>query len=335
MDIPRLDAEVQEYCRLGLAPSTTKVYETAAKRFSAFCRDFNITQPFPVTELLLCRFVAEMARAGLAPATMRTYLAGVRHAQIMRGFPEPSQSGSFPRLKLVQAGVARARLTRPMPTPRQRLPITLDILSGLLDTWSRPTEGMHAHDRALLKAAVTVCFFGFFRSGEITVPSVTGFNERIHLAWGDVATDNRTPPSILRVHLKKSKCDQLGKGVDVYMGRTGARVCPVTETLTYVELRGSMPGPFFRFRDGTPLTKAAFVTRVRLALGSLGLEAREYAGHSFRIGAATAAAEAGLEDSVIQSLGRWSSSAFLQYIRTPRERLACYSRSLTVGRPRS
>ena len=46
---------------------------------------------------------------------------------------------------------------------------------------------------------------------------------------------------------------------------------------------------------------------------------------SFRIGAATAAAQAGVEDSVIQLLGRWSSAAFLAYIRTPREDLARYS----------
>ena len=169
-----------------------------------------------------------MARAELATATIKVYLAGVRHAQIMRGFPEPSHSGSLPRLKLVQAGVAHARLTQqPTPTPRQRLPITIDILHGLLDTWSRPLNNKQTHDRAMLRAAATACFFGFFRSGEITAPSVAGFNEWIHLGWGDVATDEGTPPSILRVHLKQSKCDQLGNGVDVYIGSTGARVCPV------------------------------------------------------------------------------------------------------------
>ena len=42
-----------------------------------------------------------------------------------------------------------------------------------------------------------------------------------------------------------------------------------------------------------------------------------YSGHSFRAGAATTAAKAGVEDSVIKALGRWESSAYLIYMRLP------------------
>lgn len=41
---------------------------------------------------------------------------------------------------------------------------------------------------------------------------------------------------------------------------------------------------------------------------------QNFASHSFRIGAATAAVKAGLEDSVISLLGRWNSSASLGYV---------------------
>ena len=102
--------------------------------------------------------------------------------------------------------------------------------------------------------------------------------------------------------------------------------------LGYIELRGPAPSPFFRFHDGSPLTKSAFVERVRRALSSVGYQPGAYAGHSFRIGAATAALEAGIEDSVIRLMGRWNSDAFHRYIRTPRDTLAGYSGALLRGR---
>ena len=52
------------------------------------------------------------------------------------------------------------------------------------------------------------------------------------------------------------------------------------------------------------------------------LNHKEYAWHSFRIGAATTAGTCGLNDSSIQMLGRWSSSAYQVYIKTPRQQLA-------------
>ena len=51
-------------------------------------------------------------------------------------------------------------------------------------------------------------------------------------------------------------------------------------------------------------------------------------GHSFRIGAATTAALRGVEDSVIKMLGRWESSAYQRYLRTPRKSLAALSARL-------
>ena len=137
--------------------------------------------------------------------------------------------------------------------------------------------------------------------------------------------DSLDNPQMLKIHLKTSKTDQLRRGADVYVGRTECPLCPITAVLHYMALRGSTAGSFFIFKDGTLLTKSIFTARVREALRSLGYH---FAGHSFRIGAATAAASAGIEDSVIRTMGRWSSSAFLAYIRTPKEQLATFSRSL-------
>ena len=133
----------------------------------------------------------------------------------------------------------------------------------------------------MLWAIATTSFFGFFRLGELLPDSISSFNEQTALAWGDVAVDSHTTPRMVKIHLKKSKCDQFGKGVDIYMGRTDTALCPVSTLVTYIKVRGSQPGPFFLDSSKAGVTKSWFVAQFRTILGSIGLPHQEYAGHSF------------------------------------------------------
>lgn len=172
---------------------------------------------------------------------------------------------------------------------------------------------------------------GCGRAGELMVPSASAFDPAVHLAWGDVAADENQPPSMVQVFLKRSKCDQFGRGVTVYVGKTDNSLCPLSTILAYVARHGNAPGAFFRFSSDAPLTKTRFFTQVREALLRASICYQNYSGYSFWIGAATAAAQAGIQDSTIQALGRWNSAAFLQYIRTQRSQLAGLS-SAIAGR---
>ena len=164
--------------------------------------------------------------------------------------------------------------------------------------------------------------------GELTVSSDSSFDARSNLTFDDLALDRPANPKIVRIHLKQSKTDQFRQGVNIFIGRTGDNLCPVTALLAYLAVRGRGPGPLFRFKDGKVLTRGRFISHIRRALDALGLVSADYAGHSFRVGAATTAAERGIPDSTIKALGRWKSSAFLRYIRTPREHLANWSVTL-------
>ena len=124
------------------------------------------------------------------------------------------------------------------------------------------------------------------------------------------------------MRLKKSKTDPFRQGVSITLGVTQDSLCPVAAMLAYLEFRGAQQGPLFIWPDGTPLTRSRFVDEVRGALTKAKLPAKDFAGHSFRIGAASTAAAAGLEDSAIQTLGRWKSAAYLLYIRMDQEQLA-------------
>ena len=207
----------------------------------------------------------------------------------------------------------------------KRLPITLQLLKGMRGYWEQ-----HLADRngIMLWAAVCTCFFGFMRSGEMTLPSESAFDPNTHLGFKDVSIDGIENPSMVKLSLKTSKTDPFRKGVEVVLGRTNNDLCPVTALLAYLAVRGNGPGFLFLFSDGRPLTKQRFIHCVREALSAMGVDSSQYAGHSFRIGAATAAAACGLNDSTIQMLGRWRSSAYQLYIRTPRDTLASFSAAI-------
>ena len=271
----------------------------------------HIAEPFPESEASLCAFVATLARQGLAPASIRTYLAAVRHTQVVRGLPEPRQHSSLPRLQLLQSGVRRDRAERGQATPRPRLPITPPILHWLKSSWGRGPNDI------MLWAVSVTCFFGFFHAGKLTAPSQSAFEPRVHLTWRDITREGGHPPAWARVFLKRSK---LGCGVAIYLSAKGDDLCPVTALLEYMAVRGVSQGPFFLFVDGMPLTKARFVSHVRAALERAGIPCRLYSGHSFRIGTAT-----GFH---YPSVGEVVQHGILSYIRTPPAHLAQLSRTL-------
>jgi len=180
----------------------------------------------------------------------------------------------------------------------------------------------------MLWAACCMGFFGFMRAGEFTAKSGQDADSSSALSLQDVSVDQHSNPSMVKVLLRQSKTDPFRHGVAIYLGRMGADICPVSAILAYIAVRPPSVGPLFIFKDGKPLTRERLVSAVRQALTQAGIPTTGYSGHSFRIGAATAAAQAGIEDSVIKMLGRWESSAYQHYIRTPRHSLAAISQQL-------
>ena len=294
----------------GIANSTRAVYQSGWRQYLKFCQD-QTQPPLPLYEHILCRFTAVMSQT-VSWKTIRVYLSALRFFQIRAGLPDPSLT-SFPRLTYVLKGIRR--LT---PTHQQhhRLPITIELLLALHRVWSTPPV---QYDHVMLWAACCVGFFGFLRAGEFTC-SATDIHDP-PLAVQDIAVDTRTNPQVVTVHLCKSKTDPFGVGCYVYLGRTNTTPCPVAAVLNYLGIRQPSPGPLFLFQNNAPLTRAALVSQLRVALNQAGVDSAPYSGHSFRIGAATAAAHAGYSDSFIQSLGRWKSDAFIAYIRTSSDRL--------------
>lgn len=137
----------------------------------------------------------------------------------------------MPRLKLLQTGITQDRAFNMPPKQRCCLPITA------------PRGAQHdKHDLSMLREATTLCFFSFFRSGEITVPPASTFNAQIHLAWGDVAINSIEAQTVTRIYLKQFKCNQIRQSTDMFVGITGSTVSPVVEIGQYMAIHSSFPG---------------------------------------------------------------------------------------------
>jgi len=89
--------------------------------------------------------------------------------------------------------------------------------------------------------------------------------------------------------------------------------------LPYLARRGTHTGPLFLMENGQGLTRQYFCTAINAILTELQLI---YNSHSFRIGAATTAAQANIPEAYIKTLGRWQSDA---YIKTSPHELAKFS----------
>ena len=164
------------------------------------------------------------------------------------------------------------------------------------------------------------------RAGEFTVTKPGGFDSSLCLR--DIPIDSHENPSIVCIVLRQSKIDPFRKGVSIHLGRTHSDLCPVAAMLAYIAIRPAVSGPLLVFKDGSYLTRDRLILYIRSALNAAGVDTRGYSGQSFRIGAATTAALAGVEDSTIKMLGRCESSAYQRYLRTPQDSLAAISARL-------
>ena len=145
-----------------------------------------------------------------------------------------------------------------------------------------------------------------------------------------MTVDRAEDPTRLSVRLKASKTDQFREGTVIHLGRTGQALCPVAAMLSVSgkEERGGRP-PI-----QVPGWKSAYqALEVKEALEEGGVDSTGISGYSFRIGAATTAAERGVEDSTIKDLGQWKSNVFQRYVRRDRKKLAELSEKLANVSP--
>ena len=299
------------YANWGLAWTTNRTYASGERHFLQFCLMNRLVSSegdiLPASEGTLIYFSSYLARK-VKHSTIRLYLAAVRNLHISCGYGDPLQGKLL--LKKVLRGIlrfqGRSRILRQPVTPGVLLAIR-----PILRSW------LGERDFSMIWAAFTLAFFCFLRCSEFTCPGVSKFRPLFDLSANCVSfSPSLASPQRMSILLKSSKTDNFREGHRLLLACSPSPVCAVSAMRSYF-LSARPQGPLFAFQSGRYLTRSAVVNLLRDAARYAGLPYKSLKGHSFRIGAASTAAAAGLPDWLIKVLGRWSSDCYQLYIRTP------------------
>lgn len=322
----RLSASIQDQLRLvmqkSLADSTLSTYASGLRSFLRFCAEegLRLIDCLPASEHLLCAFAASEA-GRYQHQTVRNHINGIRAWHIIQGVPWNGGN----RLQYALHGVQA--LAPPAKPPRP--PVTLAMLEVLhlsLDV----SQPLYACSLAL----ASVAFWSPSRLGEFCTTSSLSYDPR-HTP----ARQNLGPMSSMtgscKIHLPYTKTKRFA-GDDVLVMRHDGPSDPMAALRQHL-LVNKMPAhiPLFSYwHEGRwrCLTKRTFMEVCNSVWTARGYS--RLTGHSFRIGGTTELLRRGVDPSVVQVIGRWSSNAFLRYWRRLDEILPQHVRTDTSSRRR-
>ena len=177
-----LEARCLSFMYQGLAASTRRTYSCAQQKFINFCimigHVSSSSSPCPATEWTLCLF-ATFLPDSLRHSSIKEYLSAVQYLHVYQGFPDPLENCL--RLQRVVRGIKHSQGSLPA---NPRLPLSSNILRMI-----HSALDLNSFDDHMFWAACLLAYFGFLRSAEFNVPSLSAFDPSRHLSVRDIAVD--------------------------------------------------------------------------------------------------------------------------------------------------
>ena len=240
---------------------------------------------------------------GLQHATLLTYSSAIAFMHKLNYHCDPTNH--FKVTKFLH-GAKNLR-----PTKTKLHPINKNLLKLLVN--AIPTLNTSQYNRTLLRAMMTLLYWGCLRIGEIATS-----NHSDHMLSLQQITivnqSNHTPYLTINFKSYKHSTGTLPQ-LRVY-SKQDKSICPVTALSSYLQLRPhTNSNALFLHLLGAPISRSFFAQHLRTLLSSTPHKGKKINTHSFRIGRATDLLMAGASDAKIQKMGRWSSNAYRKYLR--------------------
>jgi len=283
------------------------------------CQEKNIELTLPIKEETTLAFIHWLIfQRKVKAGTIENYLAGIRQFHSANNIQGAELRTD--RIKTIIKGLNNKEMAESRREGiEKRKPITIDMLKLMKARLSE--SNYKGVDQRLIWTVSSLLFHGAFRAHELMCKVENSFDPAFTLLGQDtVLVKDTTGKEVLQIKLKAPKENKKGNTVIVDVFQTDNDICPVKAFKKWVKLQPlEIDKPVFRFASGVPLTGRKFneILRERLRGFVKDIDTL-YSSHSFRSGAASRMAELGYADKDIKAVGRWSSRAFLDYIRLPR-----------------
>ena len=301
------------------------VEHTGVRAWYSFCEDIMgvpADRPMdPLTtplwekledEWLAMRFVCALVQdRGISPSSAYQYFSAVQGWHSRKHGVKLCGGLKLERLPQMLKGLKRITGEAPRAVRRGISPKKLKLGMDMLLSRDDPA---HAN----IRAALSVAFSGLLRSAE--------FSEKGgKLQNSTIRRSDINSLDALKLVLMMSPCKNMhhlsGRTCPLVLGAGGSFVDAVEEVHNLLRVDPIQPGmaestPMFRDPlTNSPLSYEVILAIIKRIIVAVGDDPDQYGTHSLRIGGATALFAAGANETVIRTMGRWSSDIHRLYVR--------------------
>ena len=310
---------------------------TGVRAWRAFCAEEHTPADRPIDpssplwvkleeELLAMQFVCALVEdRGVAVGTAASYFGQVQGWHAKEHGVKLAAGMKLARLPAMLKGLRRLMGEAPRAVRRGIAP---QALRRAMDLLLVPSVPAHAN----VRAALSVALQGLLRSAEYACDGGVKFQSSKHLTRADISECSETRLVIMMLPCKNMR-HLSGKTCPLVIGAGGQYVDAVAEVRNMlvvdpVAASAAEVTPMFRVpATNEPLRTAAVRDLVRSLMQAIGeADPSQFGTHSLRIGGATALFVAGADETVIRTMGRWSSDCYRLYVR------ACFESTLKWSR---
>ena len=297
-DINALKKETLLNLQSSKSINTARAYKSDFTDFSLFCAK-NGFKSLPSEPKIVSLYLTYLSTKEVKMSTLKRRLVSIGVIHKLKGHYLDTK---HPAIIENIMGIKR----RKGSIQKGKKPLLINSLKQIIDVidQQKKEEIKKIRDRSI----ILIGFSGGFRRNEIVS---LDFDDLDFVSEG------------LKINIKRSKTDQFGEGFTKALPYfDSSQYCPVVSLRNWLEISRIKSGSVFRrFIKGSKLsenrlTDQSVALLIKEYLSMLGIDTKNYSGHSLRSGFATSAAESGVEERNIMAMtGHKSTEMVRRYIK--------------------